>query len=74
MLTDALPISRNEKIKVEISKPSLDFHKDSEFEKTEAYSNGIRKWKLNLEGGQKITITYDLSITFDRNISIEGIR
>jgi uncharacterized protein (TIGR02231 family) len=74
MLTDALPISRNEKIKVEISKPSLAFHKDAEFEKTEDYANGIRKWKLNLEGGQKLAITYDLSITFDKSIAIEGMR
>ncbi|MCP4136154.1 MAG: DUF4139 domain-containing protein [bacterium] len=74
MIIDAIPVSRNDKIKVEIKNLSRAFHKDPEFEKTTKYSRGIRKWKLSLSSHEKKEITYEVIIAFDKDINIRGLR
>ncbi|MBP7734896.1 MAG: DUF4139 domain-containing protein [Spirochaetes bacterium] len=74
VITDAFPVSRNEKIKLEIENISVPFMKDEEFEKSTPYSQGIRKWKLAMEPHAKKVITYDIIITFDKENRVWGIR
>ena len=71
---DALPVSQNKEIEVTIEKLSHKFLKDKEFKKSTRYARGIRKWKLNLESHQKIEITYDIILSFDKKLRIRGIR
>lgn len=73
-ITDAIPVSRNEKIKVEIQNLTKEFLKDPVFEKSAEYERGIRKWKLPLDSHKKIEIDYDLVISFDKDITINGLR
>ncbi len=74
IMTDAFPISRNEKIKIDIENISVPLQKDAEFEKSTGYSQGIRRWKLAMEPHSKKVITYDVVITFDKEIRIWGLR
>jgi uncharacterized protein (TIGR02231 family) len=74
IVSDAFPISRNEKIKLEIDSISIPFMKDEEFEKSTNYSQGIRRWKMTMEPHSKKVITYDVIITFDKDIRIWGLR
>jgi uncharacterized protein (TIGR02231 family) len=71
---DALPVSRNEKIDVEIKGLSHQFLADAEFEKSTRYAQGIRKWLVSLAAGAKTEITYDAVISFDKNLAISGER
>ncbi len=74
IITDAFPISKNEKIKLDIENISIPFMKDEEFEKSTSYSQGIRRWKLTMDSHSKKVITYDVIITFDKEIRIWGLR
>ena len=74
VVVDAIPVSRNEKVKVTVSGISVPFMKDEEFEKSTDYSRGIRKWQMKLGPNKKAEITYDVSIAFDREIRINGLR
>lgn len=71
---DMIPVSRNEKIKVEIQNLSLQYTKDEIFEKTYEYSQGIRKWVISLNSREKKEITYDVTISFDKEITIHGMK
>ncbi len=74
MVVDALPVSLNESIAAEVEKLSLPFHRDEAFEKTTEYARGIRKWKLALDAHQKKEISYDVIISFDKEITPRGMR
>ncbi len=74
IIIDAFPVSRNDKIKMEIENISAPFMADDEFEKSTAYSQGIRKWKLAMEPHVNKTITYDIIITFDKENRVSGLR
>lgn len=74
VVADAFPVSRNEKIKMEIENISIPFMKNDEFEKSTAYSQGIRKWKLAMDPHAKKAITYDIIITFDKENRVWGLR
>ena len=69
-----VPVSRNEKIKLDVENISVPFVKDEEFEKSTGYSQGMRKWKLAMEPHSKRIITYDVIITFDKDVRIWGLR
>ncbi|OHD63943.1 MAG: hypothetical protein A2176_15045 [Spirochaetes bacterium RBG_13_51_14] len=71
---DALPLSRNDKIDVEIKNLSRHYLKDEEFEKTTRHAQGIRKWRLDLGAGAKEEITYDAVISFDKELTVRGMR
>ena len=71
---DALPSPRNGKIDVEIKGLSHPYLKDEEFEKSTRYAQGIRKWRVSLAAGGKTEIMYDAVISFDKDLSISGMR
>jgi hypothetical protein len=71
---DSMPQSRNEKIDVEIKNLSHPFVRDENFEKTTRHAQGIRKWRLGIGAGAKDEITYDAVISFDKELSIRGMR
>ncbi|MCU0821205.1 MAG: mucoidy inhibitor MuiA family protein [Spirochaetes bacterium] len=74
MVQDMIPVSRNEKIKVELNNLSLPFLKDEKFNKSTEHEQGIRKWKLEIDPKQKKEITYEISISFDKDITINGLK
>jgi hypothetical protein len=74
LVLDILPVSRNEKIKVEVKDVSAPFLTDDEFEKSSDYAKGIRKWRVSVEPNRKKEITYEVIISFDKDISIRGLR
>lgn len=71
---DIFPVSRNEKVKIEIVNLSIPFIQDEEFKNTTDYARGIRKWKLQLGPHTKKDITYDIIITFDKDDRVSGLR
>lgn len=74
IVTDAFPVSRNEKIKLDIENISMPFAKDEEFEKSTGYIQGIRRWMLAMDPHSTKVITYEVVITFDKEIRIWGLR
>jgi uncharacterized protein (TIGR02231 family) len=73
-LLDIIPVSRNKKIDVEIKELSVPMTPDKEFETSTDYSQGIRKWNISLNPKEKKEITYEIIISFDKDLSIEGLR
>jgi uncharacterized protein (TIGR02231 family) len=71
-LKDRFPVSRNEKIEIEI----VDFSEP--FEKTDTdspdYQSGIRLWRFNLAAGATRKITYRVTVTYPKEIEIEGLK
>ena len=47
---------------------------DRKFKKSTRYARGIRKWNLNLSAHQKIEITYNVIISFDKKLRVRGVR
>ncbi len=74
LLLDVIPVSQNEKIKVNMENLSLPFIMNEKEKKSAQFLRGIRRWKLNLKPGEKREITYDIVITFDKDIHIRGLR
>ncbi len=74
LVNSSVPVSRNEKIAVEITGMSLPFIKDTLTEKTTEYQQGVRKWRLNLKPGEKKEITYTIAVTFDNSLNVSGLR
>ena len=72
-ILDIIPVSRNEKIAVEIEGLTLPFEKDELFEKTTDFARGIRKWNLVMEPHQKTEIEYQIVLTCDKGISIQAL-
>ncbi len=74
LVQDVIPVSRNEKIQVELKNLSMPFMKDGKFDKSTEHEQGIRKWKLELDPKQKKEITYEISVSFDKDITINGLK
>lgn len=73
-LHDMIPVSRNEKIEVEIGKLSHPFEKDAITEKSADFAQGKRTWKLTLSPHQKSEITFNIVVTFDKDLNVKGLR
>jgi uncharacterized protein (TIGR02231 family) len=71
---DGIPVSNNKKIKVELANLSLQFKSDEKTKKSTSFQRGIREWVMQMGPGKKIEITYDVVITFDKDIRIRGLR
>ncbi len=71
---DAIPVSTNKKIGVELANLSLQYESDEKTKKSTSFQRGIREWVMNMSPGKKIEIKYDIIITFDKDISIRGLR
>ena len=65
-LNDQFPISRNEKIKVEMESP-----KGGE---AEVNDQGIISWKLKLAAGVKKTVPVKFSVAYPKDLNIRGIQ
>ncbi|MBN1533051.1 MAG: mucoidy inhibitor MuiA family protein [Spirochaetes bacterium] len=74
VLFDAIPVSRNKQVEVAMENLTLPFLKDDETVKGVPYSQGIRKWTFTLNPYEKREISYDLVVTFDKNVSVSGLR
>lgn len=73
MVYDRIPVSKHEKIRVELKNLSEKFHGDPDFENSSDYRRGIRCWKVTLDSGEKREISYDIVVTFDRDLEIDGL-
>ncbi|PKL39208.1 MAG: hypothetical protein CVV44_10110 [Spirochaetae bacterium HGW-Spirochaetae-1] len=73
VIVDNIPVSRNKKIQVEVANLSHPFMKDGVFEKTTDYAQGIRKWKMEIGAGKKVEITYDITVSFDKDTDVSGL-
>lgn len=71
---DVIPISRNKKIQVEIANLSEPFFEDDAFKKTTEYAHGVRKWKLEIHPHKRRVITYDIVVTHEKDIRVQGIQ
>ena len=71
---DRVPVSRNKKIEVEIKDMSINHISDEKEKKSPMYQKGIRKWKLTMKPNSTRSITYTVVISFDKKISISGLR
>jgi len=74
LLYDRIPISRNKKIVVELKGLSLNFTTSEKDKKTSPYQRGIRKWRLKMRAHSKRIITYTVHISFDKKLSISGLK
>lgn len=71
---DNFPVSNSKEIEVEIKNLSMPFVSDDATKKTTEYQQGIRKYILNLSPGAKKEITYDAYITYDKELTIDGLK
>lgn len=74
LVYDQIPVSKNEKINVEIKNLSMKYFPDAEFDKSSDFERGIRRWKISLEPGSKAEITYEIIVTFDEGITVNGLK
>jgi uncharacterized protein (TIGR02231 family) len=70
---DIIPVSQNEKIEIEISNQSVQ-PLPSEGADDSKFKQGLRKYRVSLTPGQKKTVSYDLSVTYDKEMIIRGLR
>ncbi len=71
---DNFPVSNSKEIEVEIKNLSMPFVSDEAIKKTTEYQQGIRKYILNLAPGGKKEISYDAYITYDKELTIDGLK
>jgi len=62
---DNIPVSQNEKIKIEIESPQKDEAKISD--------NGIIAWDLKLAGGEKKSLNIKFRVAYPKNLRIKGL-
>jgi uncharacterized protein (TIGR02231 family) len=74
IVSDCIPVARNQKIESEIKNLSLPYAVNEEFGKSTLFAQGIRRWKLTMEPHSKREISYEVVITFDKEINISGLR
>ncbi len=72
LLRDRIPVSQNEKIEVEIKNLSTPFLPAESAEDTD-YSQGQRRIVLSMKPNQKTEISYDIVVTFDKDLNISGL-
>lgn len=71
---DALPLSRNEKIEVRMEALSVPYDTSDNFEASELYSQGIRRWKFEMAPRSRKSIRYELSIMYDKDTYLRGLK
>ncbi len=72
ILRDRIPVSLNQKILVEIRNVSLEPSAKGPIDET-VYSQGQRKYILDLKPGEKKTITYEAVVSFDKELNVSGL-
>jgi len=74
LIRDRIPVTRNKKIKVVVMNLSRPWSIDKAFKKSTQYQQGIRLWRSKISPGKKLEITYDVTISFDKEIDVRGLR
>ncbi|MBP7901680.1 MAG: DUF4139 domain-containing protein [Spirochaetes bacterium] len=72
ILRDRIPVSLNQKITVEIKNASLEPSAKEPVDET-VYSQGQRKYVLDLKPGEKKSITYEAVVSFDKELNVSGL-
>ncbi|HQE60480.1 MAG TPA: DUF4139 domain-containing protein, partial [Spirochaetota bacterium] len=72
ILRDRIPVSLNQKILIEIKNASLEPSAKGTVDET-VYSQGQRKYILDLKPGEKKTITYEAVVSFDKELNVSGL-
>lgn len=65
VVTDQLPVSRNEKIVVKQQTPAVSELKPD--------NEGLLKWTLDLKSGEKRELTVKFAIEFDKDVNVSGL-
>jgi uncharacterized protein (TIGR02231 family) len=73
IIFDTIPVSRNEKISVEMKNQSMQFVKPADPKETK-YVQGERTFDITMKSGKKTEISYDVEIIFDKKTSVDGLR
>jgi len=73
-LKDILPISRNSKIKVEIENLNFPYIKNKKTINSTEYKAGIKKWNFLLKPSMTRKINYDIVVTFNKELKINGLK
>jgi len=73
IIFDSIPVSRNEKISVEIKNQSTQFVKPADPKETK-YVQGERTYDITVKSGKKTEISYDVEIIFDKKTPVDGLR
>jgi uncharacterized protein (TIGR02231 family) len=73
-MMDHFPVPASEDVKAEIKDLSYPFLTDDETKKSTEYAQGIRKFIVTLAPGAKREITYDIVITYDKELIINGLK
>jgi uncharacterized protein (TIGR02231 family) len=73
-MMDHFPVPASEDVKAEIKDLTYPFVADDETKKSTEFAQGIRKFILTLAPGAKKEITYDIIITYDKELIINGLK
>lgn len=73
-MMDHFPVPASEDVKAEIKDLTYPFLADDETKKSTEFAQGIRKFILTLAPGAKKEITYDIIITYDKELIINGLK
>lgn len=65
VVTDQVPVSRNEKITVKLLSPDARDAKPDE--------SGLLKWTLDLKPGEKRELTVRFTVEFDKDVNVSGL-
>lgn len=71
---DNIPVSRNSEIKVGIENSSMSPIEDEKTKKSSDYARGVRKYITAVAPESKTEITYDVVITFNKDLNISGLK
>ena len=72
ILRERIPVSQNEKIEVEIKNNTAKFLPAESLDDY-AYKQGQRKIVQEIKAGQKTTVSYDLIVSYDKDLNISGL-
>jgi uncharacterized protein (TIGR02231 family) len=65
IVTDQVPLSRNEKITVKVSAPDAKDVKPTD--------EGLLKWSLDLKPGEKRELTVKFAVEYDKDVNVTGL-
>ncbi len=74
LVKDRIPVSRNKKISVEFKPLGTEPLSDKKTLAEAEYEQGLRKYSVSLNPGEKKYIDYDIIISFDKDSQVNGLR
>ncbi len=73
-MVDNFPVPASDDVKAEIKDLSYPFLADDQTKKSTEFAQGIRRFIVTLAPGAKKEITYDIVITYDKELIINGLK